>query len=203
MGRVRRGGRRATNVSTGERRAFLERPVAVVTFVSGVLGIIGALVGLVGIPGGDGEDEREKIDACVGDHGLSRPLERTEVAEGRVLFRGCTWPPPPGAAADGFMEITMSSRDGPGQSEAEGLTVADFFTTSCTDIEVIYLFNNMGTFVPEQPVRLTKGEIRRVEGGSIWFPRNDAEASIFTPGRDQSVVLSNLRYKIDSARCTD
>ena len=111
--------------------------------------------------------------------------------------------PPPGAAPDGFTEITVASRQGPGRSEAEGLTVADVFTSSCDDIEARYLFDNMGTFVPEQPVRLTKGEIRRVEGGSIWVPRSNTEASIYSPRRDESTVLSAARYKLDSARCLD
>lgn len=192
--------------SAGSRK-FLERPAAVVTLIGGVLGIITATLTLFGVFGGDDrtigrESKQEKITACVTEHGLSRSAERKEISEGRVVFRGCAWPPPPGSESDGFTEITVASREGPGASEAEGLTVADVVTTSCRDIEIRYLFDNMGTFVPEQPVRLTKGEIRRVEGGSIWRPRTNQEASAYDPGRDQSVVLSASRYKLDTARCT-
>jgi hypothetical protein len=187
------------------RRPFLERPLALVSLVGGTLGIAVAVVTLAGLTGGGDENdgEQDKIAACVSDHGMARPVQRRQIAEGRVLFRRCEWPPPPGADNDGFTEITVASRDGPGRSEAEGMTVADVFTTSCRDIEVRYLFDNMGTFVPEQPVRLSKGEIRRVEGGSLWFPRNDQEALIYSPRRDEFVVLSALRYRLDSARCIE
>jgi hypothetical protein len=184
------------------RRPFLERPVAVVTLVGGLLGIVTATLTVLGfLGGGDAQTAEQRIATCVAEHGLSSSVTKTQTAPGRMLFRSCVWPPPPGAANDGFTEITVASRDGPGQSEAEGLTVADVYTTSCRDIEVRYLFDNMGTFVPEEPVRLTKGEIRRVEGGSIWFPRNEREASIYTPRRDEFVVLSARRYRLDTARC--
>lgn len=183
-----------------EDRSFLQRPLAVVTLVGGVLGIVTALVSL--LPrGGDAEETQSRIDVCVTAHGLSQPSESEKVAPGRLLFRACDWPPPSGAATDGFSEITVASRDGPGQSEAGGLTIADVFTTECRDIEATYLFDNQGTFVVEKPVLLTKGEIRRIEGGSVWRPRTAEEASIFAPRRDESIVLSNARYTLDSARC--
>jgi hypothetical protein len=187
-------------------RKFLERPTAVVTLIGGVLAIVTGTVTLLGVFDGDngengGGTEQEKIDACVSQHGLSSSAEKTQISEGRLVFRGCTWPPPPGAENDGFTEITVASSEGPGASEAEGLTIADVFTTACRDIEVRYLFDDMGTFVPEQPIHLTKGEIRRVEGGSVWTPRNEQEALIYSPGRDESIVLSAARYKLDTARC--
>jgi hypothetical protein len=134
---------------------------------------------------------------------MRAPADKESLTNDRVVFRGCTWPSPLGAADDGFFQITAYSRPGPGQTEAEGLTVADVFSTPCRDIEVRYLFDNMGTFVPEEPVRLTKGEIRRVEGGSIWFPRNQSEALTYAPGRDQFAVLSAGRYHLNSARCIE
>jgi hypothetical protein len=97
----------------------------------------------------------------------------------------------------------LASTLGPGQSEAEGMTVADVFTTFCRDIEVKYLFNNMGTFVPEQPVLLSKGEVRRVEGGSVCSPNSEREDTLYTPGRDESIIMSAGRYQLDSARCVE
>ena len=73
------------------------------------------------------------------------------------------------------------------------MTVADIYTSTCRELEVTYLFNNQGTFVPEQPVRLGKGEVRRVEGGSI--------VAGSPAGRDQSVIYSSGRYRFDSVRC--
>lgn len=83
------------------------------------------------------------------------------------------------------------------------MTVADVFTTNCQDIEVKYLFDNMGTFVPEQPFELSKGEVRRVEGGSVWSPSSPREAALYEPGRDESIAMSAGRYELDSARCVD
>ena len=136
-------------------------------------------------------------------HGLSNSIVRTETAPGQVFFRGCVWPPPLGAELDGLTEIAVASLDGPGQSEAEGLTIVDVFTSSCRTIEVRYLFASQGTFSADQPIRLQVGEMRRVEGGSIWMPRNEPEASRFSPRRDQSVILGNTRYELDTARCID
>jgi hypothetical protein len=70
----------------------------------------------------------------------------------------------------------------------------------CDDIEAGYLFDNMGTFVTED-VRLTKGEVRRVEDGSIWTPTTKLDRELYTPARDEFIVLTNARYTLDTARC--
>lgn len=204
-----RSSARATIVRVGAspEQSFLQRPLAVVSLVGGVLGIVVAGLALVtGIFGplrspDSGSDVRPKVEMCMRSHGLSQATEKKTFEEGRVLFRACSWPPPQGAGTDGFSEITLASSNGPGESEAEGLTVADVYTTECRDIEVVYLFDNQGTFVVEQSLRLTKGEVRRVEGGSVWQPRSEDEAAIFQPRRDEFIVMSNSRYIPDSARC--
>ena len=182
---------------TGERK-LLERPLAVLALVGGTLGVVATAIGIFGnladaaptAPGGDGA----RIADCVRAHGLAQSSERRDEGDGRWYFRACAWPAPTGAGGDGFSEVTVCTFDGPGVSEATGMTVAHVLTSTCRDLEVGYLFDNQGTLVPEQPVRLTKGETRRVEGGSILTP---AEA----PGRDQSVVLSSARYQLDTVRC--
>ncbi|MGC5224731.1 hypothetical protein ACPW96_19370 [Micromonospora sp. DT81.3] len=176
------------------------------TLIGGIVGIVAAVVGIgVALRGSapdSGQDEGgSHLENCMVAHGLERAFERTDGAPGVVLFRQCNWPPPAGADADGHSEIQVTSRDGPGESEAEGLTIADFIFSQCRDIEFIYLFNNQGNMTQEAPVIISKGEIRRVEGGSLWFPEAAIDASEFQPGRDQSIVLSNTRYEIDSARC--
>lgn len=181
-----------------EEKKFLERPLAVVGLLGGILGVVGTSVAIyTGLAGGAAsaptQVASDRVPECVRSHGLATATEKRDAGEGRWYFRACTWPAPTGAAADGFSEITMAPQPGPGQTEAEGMTEAHVFTSTCRDIEVGYLFNNQGTFVPEQPVRLTKGEARRVEGGSI--------VSTVQPGRDQFVVLSSGRYQLDSARC--
>jgi hypothetical protein len=118
-----------------------------------------------------------------------------------VLFQACAWPPAPGADGDGFSEITVASGPGPGASESEGLTVTDTFRSGCAELELKYLFDNQGSFVADRPFRIAKGELRRVEDGSRWTPRTEAEADIYTPVAHEFVVLSNRRYRLDLARC--
>ncbi len=183
-----------------EQRSFLERPLAVVALVGGVLGAVGTVVAIVTSLGAVAPDQprddlaQARVSACVSAHGLTEPSQTQQLDEGRWYFRACSWPAPAGAGADGFSEITVFTEAGPGTSEAEGLTVAHVLTSSCRDLEVAYLFESQGTFVPEQPVRLTKGEVRRVEGGSVV-------PDAVRPGRDQFVVLSSGRYQLGSARC--
>jgi hypothetical protein len=200
--------------------SFLHRPVAIVTLISGIVGTVIAIVGLAitvmgnddesngdggtgtGVPGtADGTTPATAVEKCIDEHGLSDEYQRDDGITGGILFRQCAWPPPSGADPDGYAEISVSSRAGPGESEAEGMTVADYISSTCRDIELVYLFDNQGTFVPEEPLILSKGEIRRVEGGSVWQPSDDTEAIEFTPRRDQSIVMSNRRYAIDTARC--
>ncbi len=182
-----------------EEKKFLERPLAVVALVGGALGVVATIIGIyasltAGAPTPTGPADSARVAECVRAHGLAQVSERRDAGEGRWYFRACAWPAPTGAAADGFSEITVRTEPGPGESEATGMTVAHTFTSACRDLEVGYLFDNQGTLVPEQPVRLTKGETRRVEGGSIV---SGAPA----PGRDQFVVLSAARYSLDSVRC--
>lgn len=172
------------------------------SLVGGLLGIITAIMTISGVFQGDeAETTNAKIDACIRRHNLAQASEKVEIETDRLLFRSCKWPPPLGSAPDGFTEVAISTKGGPGRSEAEGLTIADVFHTECADIEVVYLFNNMGTFVAERPFRLTKGDIRRVEGGSVWRPRTSEESSTYSPRRDEFIVLSNSRYILDSVQC--
>jgi TIR domain len=201
---VERSGAPARRFSQGTATPRRRRVPLLATILGGLLLVVAvaAVVSIV-VASGDGNGtptSQERVDACIDDHGLSESSERDQVAEGRVVFRGCAWPPPPGAENDGFSEIAVASNEGPGDSEAEGLTVADTFTTTCDDIEAGYLFDNMGTFVTED-VRLTKGEVRRVEDGSIWTPTTRLERELYTPARDQFIVLSNARYSLDVAQC--
>ena len=189
--------------------SFLRHPFAIVALSGGVVGlvIISAIVGIVVMTSRKGtapsqDNAQLAIKDCMVNHGLQRDHEKNEGGTaGTILFRQCSWPAPHGAGGDGYAEVQVTSYDGPGKSEAEGLTVADYVKSACRDTELVYLFNNQGTYVQEQPVTLSKGEIRRVEGGSLWFPANQSEASRFKPGRDESIVMSNRRYKLNSARC--
>jgi hypothetical protein len=192
-----------SRVGTGDDsadRPFLQRPVTIVTLVGGLVGIVAAVVGIVVTlsnlgSSSSGNASASDVERCMAAHGLERETERTDATGVAILFRQCSWPAPVGAEADGYSEILITSRDGPGKSEAEGLTIADVLSSSCRDIELIYLFNNQGTMTQEDPVVISKGETRRVEGGSV------VDAPDFQPGRDESIVFSNTRYTIDAARC--
>lgn len=181
-----------------EDKKFLERPLAVVALIGGILGVVGTGVAIYTALAPTSspvaaDDAQARVTECIRRHGLSQASEKRDAGDGRWYLRACSWPPPTGAGADGFSEITVRTQPGPGHSEAEGTTIAHIFTSACRDLEVTYLFDNQGSLVPEQPVRLTKGEVRRVEGGSV--------ATGVEPGRDQFVVLSSLRYTLDGARC--
>jgi hypothetical protein len=123
-----------------------------------------AVIALVLAGGGSTDDDaQQRVRACVSTHALPRATTKTTVAENRTLFRACTWPPAPGADGDGFSEIAVARGPGPGSSEAEGLTVADTFSSGCATLEVKYLFDDQGHFEGQRPFRLAKGELRRVE----------------------------------------
>lgn len=77
--------------------------------------------------------------------------------------------------------------------------MAEMFTTECANIEVKYLFDNQGTFQAGEPIHLTKGEVRRAEDGAVWRPRSPEDEAILAPGRDEFVVMSNTRYRLDLA----
>jgi hypothetical protein len=197
----------AHDAPPGERsgRRFLERPTAILGLIGTSVGIAVGGLALVHALTGGGDDlagRQARIRACVSDHGLARAVVAERANPGQLLFRRCTWPPPTGADPDGFTEITVTRGPGPGRSEAEGLTVADVYASSCPRIEARYLFNSMGTFEPAvAPVRLARGEVRRVENGAVWHPRTAQEASIYTPHGDQATILSNSRYRPDSVTC--
>jgi hypothetical protein len=147
----------------------------------------------------------ERVQACRQTHDLSRPnSERVLSAESasfQALFQACSWPPTPGADGDGFSEISVVTDDGPGRSEAEGLTVRHVFTSECSNLEAKYLFGAQGKLVPQKPLRLVKGTVVRVEDGSQWQPQTEAQRTQYAPGRDEFVVLGNTRYKLDQVRC--
>lgn len=207
---------------TGEsREQFLQRPSVIVSLLAGLVGIATGVLTLTGALSGGTNDRTTttlspatssstspaldtasaRIDACMKGHGLAQTIQKDTIATGRILVRQCVWPPPVGAAPDGYTQIALAIDSGPGRSEAEGLTVANLFSSECQNIELSYLFNNQGTFTPSRPFRVSKGEIRRVEDGSVWRPRSDAEASTYSARRDQFIVLSNMRYQFDTARC--
>jgi hypothetical protein len=208
----RRTSGNAPQAKSQEASSFLHRPTAIVSLIGGVVGIASAIVGIVVAVSGNDDSGSEKpsnqdssdaaIEHCMLEHGLDNKYEKNEGGTaGTILFRQCSWPAPDGAEADGYAEVAVTSYDGPGDSEAEGLTVADVVRSTCRDVKFVYLFDNQGTFEQEEPIILSKGEIRRVEGGSLWFPRTENEASRFNPGRDESIIMSNGRYLLDSARC--
>ncbi len=153
------------------------------------------------------DDAVERVRACMDTHGLSKASTKRVLSGDNepyeAVFQACTWPPAPGADGDGFSEITVTTSDGPGRSEAEGLTVFNRFSSQCAALELKYLFGNQERLVAQKPFVVSKGELRRVEDGSLWRPRTSAEASIYTPGRDEFGVLSNRRYQLDFARCAE
>ena len=200
--------------------AFLQRPSVIVSLLAGLVAIVTGLLTITGALSDDPElpppttgtstpttsppttdASAARIDACVRGHGLAQTVIKETISTDRILIRQCAWPPPVGAAPDGYTQIALAIGPGPGSSEAEGLTVTNLFSSECQTLELSYLFNNQGRFAPSRPFRISKGELRRVEDGSVWQPRSPSEASIYATKRDQFLVLANLRYQLDAARC--
>jgi TIR domain len=76
------------------------RRLPVIAAAAGALVLVVAVAATVGIVVTSGDDNstptsQERIDACVDEHGLAASTQREDIAQGRVLFRACAWPPPP------------------------------------------------------------------------------------------------------------
>ena len=102
----------------GVRNWFRGHIVTTLTVVGTVIGIVTGVVSLLPDDSGNQavQEEEDRVAACMRTHALPDPNEKRQVSEGRLVFRACTWPPPFGAANDGFSEVTVASEAGPGKS---------------------------------------------------------------------------------------
>jgi hypothetical protein len=186
---------------------FLHRPATIVAILAGVVTIVGGVVGVFvacrpsPTPTAIADPAQAAVASCMSSHGLSATRTVEHLENGRAVFRGCSWPVPGGADGDGYFVITVIDHTGPGQSEAEGMTVAQYFTSNCQRLVLTYQFTSQGTFLEDRSLGLLKGEILRVEDGSVWHPADPSQADEYMPSRDESIVMSNARYELIAAQC--
>ena len=194
-------------VQDGKGDGFLKRPQAVVALAAGIVTIIGGTVAIVVAfrpgSGGPPDTAQAAISSCLAGHGLTntREHEQISVSDGAAVYRGCSWPAPAGSDGDGFFQVAVIERPGPGNNQAEGMTTAQTFTSTCQHLRLNYRFLNQGTFVEDRPRDLAKGEILRVEDGSVWHPIDPDQAAIFELSVDQSMMMTNARYELDAVQC--
>ncbi len=158
-----------------------------------------------------GEEAAERVQACEGQHGMKIASEKTELSETipaagfgspkyveHVSFRSCTWPRSGYADADGYLEVKVQSVEGPGESEASGVNIADRITAPCKQLTIAYQFGTQGNYENQTPFTITADTIVTADG-KPWT--NESGALPFYPDAGEFVVLHNDHYMIQSAKC--
>ena len=151
---------------------------------------------------GTGVPRATGIVACAGAHGMAGPAEivrppaPTIRGTSTTRFRSCEWPAPPYAAADGYSEITVTRVPWPERAEVTNASAPDWIVAPCAEVELRYTFAKQSSPVLQQPIRVARGA--RVSIGGQPF----TEPLPFSPSADDVVVVHNLSYSIDAARCS-
>ena len=136
--------------------------------------------------------------ACLATHGMQQTSERIQTGA-RIQFKACSWPPAPAGQADGFTQISVITDSGPGAYESTGTNYADRITAPCRTIVLAYTYQNMGVDDHRPEIRVAARSFVTVDG-TPWL---DTAPSIlpFYPQRDETVVLRNGKYRLDTAGC--
>jgi hypothetical protein len=157
---------------------------------------------------------REANDAKNRPEGVAGPAEaapdRTEEGAGGERFAAfpqethlsCDWPPPPGAFADGYGLIAVTTVAGPGQAEASGANYADRIESRCRLLLLEYRLSSIGQSTRLEPFQAPLGAVVRW-GGARWRGGGDGEARTlpFPPSGSELVVVHNANNKLERARC--
>ena len=145
-----------------------------------------------------------QVAACEKQHHLTQAHQRGTIRTTRTgrttSFLTCSWPPPPGADADGFSLIKLSDIQGPGADEASGTTHADRISGPCRAVVLSYEYGSQGGGEHVPPFRVTPGTLTDLATpGRKWA--GDPASLSFYPLRDEVVVLHNDKNLLTDARC--
>ena len=145
-----------------------------------------------------------QVAACEKQHHLTQAHQQGRILTtetGRTTsFLTCSWPPPPGADADGFSLIKLSDVQGPGADEASGTTRADRISGPCRAVVLSYEYGSQGGGEHVPPFRVTPGTVTDLATPGRKWAGDPANLS-FYPLRDEVVVLHNDKNLLTDARC--
>ena len=66
----------------------------------------------------------------------------------QTTYASCSWPPAPGADADGYEAITVTLTNGPGVGDASNRDFADVIESRCKNVRLHYAYEHMGDQIP-------------------------------------------------------
>ncbi len=137
--------------------------------IASIVGIATGIKALIDDDGGPPPGETPAdiraahVRDCVREHELTQASQRREPLPGESeitepdplpefavfeqrTYATCDWPPPPGGFPDGYLAITVTTVDGPGEFEATGTNYADRVESRCQVLELDFIFGSMGAF---------------------------------------------------------
>ena len=145
-----------------------------------------------------------QVAACEKQHHLTQAHQqgtiRTSETGRTTSFLACSWPPPPGADADGFSLIKVADVQGPGADEASGTTRADRISGPCRAVVLSYEYGSQGGGEHVPPFRVTPGTVTDLATPGRKWAGDPANLS-FYPLRDEVVVLHNDKNLLADTRC--
>jgi hypothetical protein len=150
----------------------------------------------------------EKLNACMDQHEMSQAETVWRMRDGiTTYYKRCAWPRVEAADPDGYTEIKVIARRGPGDSEASGTTNADVIKSMCSELEVEYsnVYGGGGEVDKvEEPRPAIRSEPARVivYTGEEWpTDSQDSDQLPFDYQPDELVVLRDSRVVLDDVRC--
>jgi hypothetical protein len=148
------------------------------------------------------------VDECKRSHGMKFERERLDLPSSDV-FRQCTWPPPSYADRDGFVEITVTREDGPGEYEATGCTVIERVRGPCRTFSIAYNITHMGDNTHLEPIRVNPVAVVDADGRTCdeWRCCSDLKQDWLLwmggrwPERNEALVVRNAHISLSSVEC--
>jgi hypothetical protein len=97
-------------------------------------------------------------------YGEGQAARIDDAATGRIdafidTVGGCSWPPVPGAAADGYANVDLELFNIPGSNSSEPFTDAMVVTTRCPAMLTQFKLVDQGTNLEEKPLLLAKDQV--------------------------------------------
>jgi len=149
-------------------------------------------------------DPAALVSICVSNHHLTAASDMQTALGSRPLrsittFRACAWPPASYARPDGYSEIVVTGYVWDTHPEVTGASAPDLVTSKCAEVELGYTFQKQGPPSPAT-VRATAGAVVDIFG-KPWPPQGANETLPFAHGPTDTVIVHNLSYSVDTARC--